>query len=144
MRFFILFWLIISAVKGENMVIALSFGDEKMGAEKILVELDSSASARDFAALLPLEVEVSDYVGKEKIFSLPKRLKTGANDGAGYDPQIGDLFYFSPWGNVGIFYEKQPPYNGLIRLGILKDSKNALAKLKAKKQNFVIKIEAVK
>lgn len=139
MRFFILFLLIISALQGENMTISLNFGDEK-----ILVDLDSSASARDFATLLPLEVEVSDYVGKEKIFSLPKRLKTGANDGAGYDPQIGDLFYFSPWGNVGIFYEKQPPYNGLIRLGILKDSKNALNKLKAKKQNFTIKIEVVK
>ena len=88
---------------------------------------------------MPLSLEFSDYVGKEKISpALPKRLDTkGLN---GYDPKIGDLFYFAPWGNLGIFYEKQPFHSGLVRFGKVEK----LDKIKAKKDNFIIKFEVVK
>ena len=33
------------------------------------------------------------------------------------DGKVGDLAYFSPWGNLVLFYEPQPYYNGLIKLG---------------------------
>lgn len=108
--------------------------------QEILVKMDNSASAKSFLALLPLKVKAQDYANKEKIFSIPHRLETGANDGANYDPQIGDLFYFSPWGNVGIFYGKQPPYNGLIRLGILQGGADSINKLKAQKSDFELEI----
>lgn len=75
------------------------------------VKLENNSATRDFYALLPLRLTFSDYVGKEKISpKLPKRLNTSGL--SGYTPQIGDLFYFSPWGNLGIFYEKQPFYSG--------------------------------
>ncbi|WP_181882585.1 MULTISPECIES: cyclophilin-like fold protein [unclassified Helicobacter] len=107
--------------------------------QEILVKMDNSTSAKSFLALLPLKVKAEDYAGKEKIFSIPRRLETGAGDGANYNPQIGDLFYFSPWGNIGIFYDKQPPYNGLIRLGILQGA-DSVSKLKAQKSDFELEI----
>jgi len=57
--------------------------------------LDNNAAVRDFAALLPLELTLSDYNQTEKIADLPKRLSTeGAPDGI--DPEIGDIAYYAP------------------------------------------------
>ena len=33
------------------------------------------------------------------------------------DGKVGDLGYFSPWGNLVLFYKAQPYYDGLINLG---------------------------
>lgn len=99
--------------------------------ESINVELEDNEASREFLKQLPLSLEFSDYVGKEKIAHLPKPLSV--KNTAGYDPQIGDLFYFSPWGNVGIFYAKQAPYNGLVYLGKVLDSKS-LEILKSQKK----------
>lgn len=120
---------------GEKMKIALSFDKESF-----IVNLEDNAATREFVNLLPLELKFEDYVGKEKIApKLPKRLDTrGLN---GYDPQIGDLFYFSPWGNVGIFYEKQGFHSGLVKFGTLPNE--AVAKIRAKKEDFIIKFEKV-
>lgn len=101
----------------------------------VKVELEDNAASREFVAQLPLSLEFSDYVGKEKIAHLPKHLSV--KNTAGYDPQIGDLFYFAPWGNIGIFYAKQPPYNGLVYLGKVLDSKS-LEILKSQKKNFKV------
>lgn len=122
--------VLLASDKEEKMQIQLSFDDEK-----IIVELEDNAATRDFYALLPLRLTFSDYVGKEKISpELPKRLNTkGLN---GYEPEIGDLFYFSPWGNLGIFYDKQPFHSGLVKFGKLKA--NDLAKIRAKRNDFVV------
>ena len=103
----------------------------------VKVELEDNAASREFVAQLPLSLEFSDYVGKEKIAHLPKPLSV--KNTAGYNPQIGDLFYFAPWGNIGIFYAKQHPYNGLVYLGKVLDSKS-LEILKSQKKNFKVVI----
>lgn len=103
--------------------------------ESINVELEDNEASREFLKQLPLSLEFIDYVGKEKIAHLPKPLSV--KNTAGYDPQIGDLFYFAPWGNIGIFYAKQPPYNGLVYLGKVLDSKS-LEILKSQKKNFKV------
>ncbi|WP_288545519.1 cyclophilin-like fold protein [uncultured Helicobacter sp.] len=122
-------------VKGENMQIIMNV----KGAEFVL-ELEDNIATRDFLTLLPLSLEFSDYVGKEKIApKLPKKLNTAGLNG--YTPSVGDFFYFSPWGNLGIFYEKQPFHNGLVKLGKL-DSK-ALAIIKAQDSNFVIEFKQI-
>lgn len=65
--------------------------------------LEDSEPARDFAALLPVELVLSDYNRTEKIADLPRRLSTeGAPDGI--DPMVGDIAYYAPWGNLAIFY----------------------------------------
>lgn len=115
---------------GGKMQIQLSFDNEN-----IVVVLEDNSATRDFYALLPLKLTFSDYVGKEKISpELPKRLNTKGL--SGYEPEIGDLFYFSPWGNLGIFYDKQPFHSGLVKFGKLEASD--LAKIRAKRNDFVV------
>lgn len=123
------------ADKGEKMQIQLSLNNEKN-----IVELENNPATRDFYELLPLNLKFSDYVGKEKIsHELKKRLNT--NGLSGYAPQVGDLFYFAPWGNLGIFYDKQPFHSGLVRFGNV--GANFLAKIKAQKDDFEIKFEKI-
>lgn len=78
--------------------------------------LNDSAAARDFAALLPLTLTLSDYVGTEKISDLPKKLSTtGAPSGTA--ARAGDLTYYAPWGNLAIFYKDFGHAAGLVKLG---------------------------
>lgn len=54
------------------------------------------------------------------------------------------IYFIYPWGNVGIFYAKQAPYNGLVYLGrVLETSsgKNGIEILKSKKDDFKVLIK---
>lgn len=78
--------------------------------------LENSHASRDFAVMLPLSLTLSDYNGTEKIADLPARLSTdGTPDGI--SPEIGDITYYAPWGNLAIFYRGFPYSRGLVRLG---------------------------
>jgi len=78
--------------------------------------LNDNHTARDFASLLPLSLVLEDYAKTEKISDLPKRLSTeGAH--AGSDPDVGDIAYYAPWGNLAIFYRDSGYANGLVILG---------------------------
>lgn len=122
-----------SSTKEATMMIEMSFGGEAQ--VRTIIELEDNPATRDFYAQLPLTLEFSDYVGKEKISNaLPKPLNTSGLNG--YDPQVGDLFYFTPWGNLGIFYAKQPFHIGLVRFGRI--DTQTLTKLKSQKRNFII------
>lgn len=78
--------------------------------------LNDSPAARDFAALLPLTLDLSDFHHNEKIADLPRRLSTSGAP-AGYKARVGDLTYYSPWGNLAIFYKDFPYSHGLVSLG---------------------------
>lgn len=122
------------AKEGENMRLQM-----RLDNHDFIFVLAENAAARDLWNLLPLELRFSDYVGKEKIASLPKKLST--QESGDYDPQIGDFFYFAPWGNVGIFYAKQPPYPGLIKLGAIENNQEIFIQaLQNQKKDFVISI----
>jgi len=82
----------------------------------IRATLADNATARDFAALLPLTVILEDYSRTEKIYYLPKKLST-AGAPAGITPVIGDITYYAPWGNLAIFYKDFGYSSGLIKLG---------------------------
>jgi len=45
-----------------------------VGTNIIPVTLDDNASARDFAALLPLSLTLEDYAATEKVATLPRKL----------------------------------------------------------------------
>lgn len=75
-----------------------------------------SATSRDFVALLPLTLTLRDYAGTEKIGDLPGPLST-ADAPDGVDPEIGDLTYYAPWGNLAIFYRDFDYSRGLVKLG---------------------------
>lgn len=85
------------------------------GNHTIIFELNDSPAARSLYDQLPLTVEVQDYSTNEKIFYPPENLDTeNAVEGGG---PAGSLAYFSPWGNVVMYYSDYGPYNGLYHLG---------------------------
>jgi hypothetical protein len=91
----------------------------------ITATLVDNATSRDFVSLLPLSVTLDDYAATEKISDLPRRLSTeGAPEGS--DPSIGDIAYYSPWGNLAIYYRDFRYSSGLIKLGKIDSSMEAL------------------
>jgi hypothetical protein len=68
----------------------------------VTVDQDTPA-ARDFLSMLPTTVEVEEFNGREKIADLPRDLEYA--DTPGSDPENGDLVYFTPWGNLGFYYD---------------------------------------
>ncbi len=87
--------------------------------------LADNPSARDFLALLPLSLTLKDYASTEKISDLPKKLTT-QNAPAGFDPGVGDITYYAPWGNLAIFYRDFGYSAGLIKLGHIDAGMEAL------------------
>ncbi|MEV0952050.1 cyclophilin-like fold protein [Promicromonospora sp. NPDC050249] len=59
-------------------------------------------TTRDFLSLLPLTMELEELNGREKIGYPPRELKADGTPGS--DPENGDLIYFTPWGNIGFYY----------------------------------------
>jgi hypothetical protein len=88
------------------------------GSTTVRGTLENTPAGRDFSALLPLTLAVSDFHATEKISDLPRRLST---DGApaGTEPTAGDIGYYAPWGNLALFYRDFSYSDGLVRLGRL-------------------------
>jgi hypothetical protein len=78
--------------------------------------LNDTEVARDFAALLPLSLTLTDYAATEKISDLPRRLAT-AGVPEGVTPSAGDITYYAPWGNLALFYRAFNYSPGLVKLG---------------------------
>ncbi|WP_338035895.1 cyclophilin-like fold protein [Halochromatium roseum] len=87
-----------------------------VGGETLSATLDDTPAGRDFAALLPLELSLTDYHATEKIADLPRTLDTRGAP-AKYAPSAGDITYYAPWGNLAIFYKPFQSSRGLVRLG---------------------------
>lgn len=86
------------------------------GSEVALGELDDSAAARDFLAMLPLTLDLADYSTTEKVSDLPGTLSTEGSP-AGTTPVAGDITYYAPWGNLAIFIKDFGHSPGLVKLG---------------------------
>lgn len=78
--------------------------------------LNNSSASKDFISLLPLEVKLDDYANTEKVVNLPIKLST-KDAPNGFDPSIGDITYYAPWGNLAIFYKDFGYASGLVSLG---------------------------
>jgi hypothetical protein len=87
--------------------------------------LDNNEGARQFAALLPLDLALKDYAATEKVADLPGRLSTQAAPD-GYKPLAGDIAYCAPWGNLAIFHKNFGYSSGLVRLGRLDSGLDAM------------------
>ena len=66
---------------------------------------EDSPAARDFLSMLPLSLAFEDLSGREKIAGLPRELHIEGSRGS--DPEDGDLIYFTPWGNLGFYYNAE-------------------------------------
>lgn len=96
-----------------------------MAGQIITASLEESDSARDFFAMLPLTLPLEDYAETEKIAYLPRKLTTQTAP-EGIDPQVGDIAYYAPWGNLAIYYRDFGYSSGLIRLGRITSGLDAL------------------
>lgn len=63
---------------------------------------EDSPATRDFLSMLPLTISLEEYAGREKISYLPRELNHEGSPGS--NPEDGDLIYFTPWRNLGFYY----------------------------------------
>lgn len=94
-----------------SMKIRLIINDQTLSAT-----LEDSIPGREFAAQLPLTLQLEDYAATEKIAQLPRRLSV-AGEPEGITPEAGDIAFYAPWGNLAIFHKPFGYSKGLIRLG---------------------------
>lgn len=92
-----------------------------------LATLHNTATARDFAAMLPLSLTMEDYAAIERVSPLPRKL---SREGApkGMTPAAGDLAHYAPWGNLAIFLEGGPYARDLLPLGRADEGLSILAR----------------
>ncbi|MGW2182973.1 cyclophilin-like fold protein [Streptomyces sp. NPDC001732] len=86
--------------------------------------LNDSAAARDLVTLLPLTLETEDFHQSERIAYPPRKLDTSGAPNASH-PKAGDLAYYTPWGNLALFYRDGQRSPSLDVLGQLTDRKDA-------------------
>jgi hypothetical protein len=107
--------------------------------EEIIVNLYDNPTSKDFLSLLPLTLTFEDYARTEKISNLPKRLSKEEAP-SGCKPSVGDFTYYSPWGNLAIFYREFGFASGLIKLGKIEFG---IEKIAGVKGNFTVNIEKI-
>ena len=88
--------------------------------------LFDNATARDFASQLPMTLTFSDLHGVEKGAPLPRKLSVESMP-AGDDPQVGDLGYWAPDGNLVLYYGDVPYWTGIMRIGHFDGDMQAVA-----------------
>lgn len=101
----------------------------KVGETVLTATMLNTETSRDFIALLPLTLRMKDYSGTEKISDLPRKLST-KNAPSGCDPSVGDITYYSPWGNLAIFYKDFGYSKGLVKLGSIDGGIEQLGSIK--------------
>lgn len=114
--------------------IKLTFGENEA-----VVTLEDNATTRDFLSMLPVTLTFQDYAGSEKISYLSRSLST---DGAPstYDPDVGDLILYAPWGNLAIFYRDTGRSSGPVPMGHVE---SGLEQLAAMNGNFEVAITRI-
>jgi hypothetical protein len=91
--------------------------------------LDDTPAAREFAAMLPLQLELHDPMGQAKSGPLPRRIDSTGGAPV-FDPAVGEIYYSAPSNTFAIFYDDLGQYipdAGLIRLGTVDSSTDRIA-----------------
>lgn len=96
--------------------------------EELTVSMIDNPTSRDFMKRLPITLTFEDYAATEKISRLEKSLSI-EDAPSGTDPFVGDFAYYSPWGNLAIFYRNFGYSNGLVKLGYIETGVEKLAKI---------------
>ena len=91
-----------------------------------IISLEDNGTTRDFLTMLPATLTFADYAGSEKISYLTRALST-ADAPATYDPQVGDVTLYAPWGNLAIFYGDARSSSGLVPMGYVESGLDLLA-----------------
>ena len=107
---------------GAPMIITITIGGRAYPAA-----LADNHAARDLAAQLPLTLTFRDYNRVEKIAALPRPLDTRGVP-AGADPEVNDLGYYAPTGDLVLYYGDVGYWTGIVRLGVLPDGMPDIAR----------------
>ena len=95
------------------------------GASTMVAELEDTPAAREFVALLPLQLPIRDHASTEKVATLPQKLSVvGAPAGA--DADVYDIAYYAPLGNFVMYYRDPGYFPGLVRLGRIQTGAQSL------------------
>jgi hypothetical protein len=89
--------------------------------------LDDNATARDFASLLPLTLQMDDLLKREKYGRLPRSLTARGKPQSSYE--IGNIVYWSPGPDIAVFYDhdgQSIPSPGIVILGEINSGADAL------------------
>lgn len=89
---------------------------------------------------MPLELSFEDYNQTEKISHPPKTLSTEGMPDT-FDPDVGDLCLYAPWGNLCIFYRDFRKSTSLIPLGHVDSGMDVIGSMES---NFTVKMEVIK
>ncbi|WP_426562117.1 cyclophilin-like fold protein [Angustibacter sp. McL0619] len=83
-------------------------------------QLADTPTARDLLDQLPLTLSFRDYNGVEKVAALPRPLSTDeAPDGSA--PDVNDIAYYAPNGNLVFYYGDVGFWDGIVHLGQFND-----------------------
>lgn len=97
------------------------------GTNEIIFLLNDSSASKSLYEQLPMQIEVENYGGNEKIF-YPEPLDLSNTPLLQRRP-AGTLAYFAPWGDVVMYYSQCSPYNGLYYLGMTIEGVDNISKL---------------
>jgi len=98
-----------------------------VGEQVATATLYDNATARDFAALLPLTLTMEDYDSIERVSSLPRKLSTqGAPEGMA--PVAGELTHYAPWANLALFIKPRSYSRSLLPLGKVDEGLSMLSR----------------
>tara|TARA_B100001109_G_scaffold162396_1_gene132192 strand:+ start:21608 stop:22093 length:486 start_codon:yes stop_codon:yes gene_type:complete len=114
----------LSAAEEKSMRITMEIDGQTINAT-----LGSGSAAKDFYALLPLTLTLTDYAATEKVSDLPDSLSI-QGEPSGTSAKAGDLTYYAPWGNLAIFYKDFHHASGLVKLGTMESGVDLLKKKK--------------
>jgi hypothetical protein len=87
--------------------------------QSFTAQLADNATARDLVDQLPLTLQFRDFNRVEKIAKLPRPL-TMEGVPAGDDPEINDIGYYAPSGDLVFYYGDVGYWNGIVRIGQLR------------------------
>ncbi len=90
----------------------------RVGDRTIAAELNDTSTARDLLDQLPLALSFRDFNRVEKIGALPRELSTTGVP-AGADPDIGEIGYYAPSGDLVFYYGDVGYFSGIVRIGRL-------------------------
>lgn len=108
------------------------------GGQAATAQLNDTATARDLLEQLPLTLTFRDFNRLEKIAALPRPLTTaGAPNGA--DPEINDIGYYAPSGDLVFYYGHAGYFAGIIRIGRFGDGD--LDAIKNQPDGFSVTVE---
>lgn len=102
------------------------------------VTLYDTPAANALYDMLPLELTFEDFNGIEKIAYVDNELPTEGEPDE-FDPDVGDLCLYAPWGNLSIFYKDFRNSNGLISLGHIDSDISTITNMNS---NFIATLKA--